>query len=61
MNEENVKRVNLTLEKEFYELWKENANQEFIPIGTYVKQYLMKNLLPNNTYSKCLTQNEDAM
>ncbi len=61
MNEQNVKRLNLTLDKEFYELLKQRADQDFIPIGTYVKQYLMKALLPNNTYSKCLTQNGKVM
>ena len=60
MNEQNVKRLNLTLDKEVYDQLKKNADMEYIQVGTYVRQFLMKNLF-NNSYSKCLTQNEDAM
>ena len=61
MEKQNTIRLNLTLDKEFYDLLKENAEKEFIQVGTYVRQYLMKSLLSNNTYSKCFTQNEKSM
>lgn len=53
-------RLNLTLDKEFYDLLKEKADQEFLNVGTYVRQFIMKRMSDNNnTYVQPLT-NHDA-
>jgi NAD-dependent SIR2 family protein deacetylase len=57
----NVK-MNLSLEKDFYELLQEKAKKDYVKVATWTKQYLMKCLLEkNNSESKCLTQNENAI
>jgi len=53
----NVK-MNLSLERDFYELLQEKAKKDYVKVATWTKQYLMKCLLEkNNSESKCLTQN----
>jgi hypothetical protein len=53
----NVK-MNLSLEKDFYDLLQENAKKDYVKVATWVKQYLKKGLLEkNNSDAKCLTQN----
>ncbi len=60
-NQQNVK-MNLSLDKEFYELLQENAKQDYVKVATWTKQFLMKNLLEkNNSESKCLTKDGTAM
>ena len=58
----NVK-MNLSLEKEFYELLQERAKQDYVKVATWTKQYLMKCLLEKNNSddSKCLTKNGITM
>lgn len=57
----NVK-MNLSLERDFYELLQEKAKNDYVKVATWTKQYLMKCLLEkNNSESKCLTQNENAI
>jgi NAD-dependent SIR2 family protein deacetylase len=57
----NVK-MNLSLERDFYELLQEKARNDYVKVATWTKQYLMKCLLEkNNSESKCLTQNENAI
>ena len=57
----NVK-MNLSLEKDFYDLLQEKAKNDYVKVATWTKQYLMKCLLEkNNSESKCLTQNENAI
>jgi len=52
-------RLNLVLSKEFYGLLKQNANNEYLRIGTWTKTFLMKNLLSgDNKLEKCITENE---
>ena len=52
-------RLNLVLSKEFYGLLKQNANNEYLRIGTWTKTFLMKNLLAgDNKLEKCITENE---
>ena len=52
-------RLNLVLSKEFYGLLKQNANNEYLRIGTWTKTFLMKNLLAgDNKPEKCITENE---
>jgi predicted DNA-binding ribbon-helix-helix protein len=53
----NVK-MNLSLERDFYELLQERAKNDYMKVATWTKQYLKRNLLEkNNSESKCLTQN----
>jgi hypothetical protein len=57
----NVK-MNLSLERDFYELLQERAKNDYVKVATWTKQYLKRNLLEkNNSESKCLTQNENAI
>jgi len=57
----NVK-MNLSLEKDFYNLLQEKARNDYVKVATWTKQYLMKCLLEkNNSESKSLTQNENAI
>jgi hypothetical protein len=57
----NVK-MNLSLERDFYELLQVRAKNDFVKVATWTKQYLMKGLLEkNNDDSKCLTNNGTAM
>ncbi len=51
-------RMNLSIEPKFYELLKKNAQNSFIPVATYVQQFLKKNLLQDKTSPKCETNNE---
>ena len=55
-------KMNLSLEKDFYDLLQEKAKNDYVKVATWTKQYLMKCLLEkNNSESKCLTQNENAI
>ena len=55
-------RMNLTFTKEFHELLCSRAKSDYTKVATWTRQFLMKELLPeNNTYSKCLTSNENSM
>jgi hypothetical protein len=61
-NKEKTVRMKLTLDSEFYELLCSKAKSDYTKVATWTRQFLMKSLLPeNNTYSKCLTQNENIM
>ena len=58
-NQKTVK-MNLSIDKDFYGLLQENARKDYMRVSTWVKQFLMKNLLDKNNYdSKCLTKNEN--
>jgi len=62
MKKQQVVKMNLSLDREFFELLQEKAKQDYVRVATWVKQYLMKNLLEkNNDDSKCLTQNGNRM
>lgn len=50
-------RLNLSLSQEFYELLKQKSKNDYVQVGTWVKSYLMKNLLQGDKDEKCLTQN----
>jgi hypothetical protein len=41
---ENV-RLNLSLSKEFFGLLKQKSQHDYVQVGTWVKSYLMKNLI----------------
>jgi hypothetical protein len=58
---QNVK-MNLSLERDFYELLQEKAKNDYVKVATWTKQYLKKGLLEkNNDDSKCLTKNGTNM
>ena len=42
-------KMNLTLEMDFYQFLRQKAREEHLPVSTYVKKYLMDNLLTDNT------------
>ena len=55
-------KMNLYLEKDFYDLLQEKAKNDYVKVATWTKQYLMKCLLEkNNSESKSLTQNGTSM
>jgi len=47
-----TKRLNLTFEDDFYNFLKTKADEDFIKLGTWVKQYLKQNLKKNNSINK---------
>ena len=61
IKKQQVVKMNLSLEREFFELLQEKATKDYVRVATWVKQYLMKNLLENNDDSNCLTQNGNTM
>ena len=59
-NKQTVK-MNLSIDKDFYGLLQENARKDYMRVSTWTKQFLMKNLLENNSDSKCQTNNGNQM
>ena len=54
--------MNLSIDKDFYGLLQENARKDYMLVSTWVKQFLMKNLLEkNNSDSNSLTKNGNSM
>lgn len=49
-----VVKMNISLERDFYQLLQDKADKDYVRVATWVKQYLMKNLLENNTMSNPL-------
>jgi hypothetical protein len=47
-----AKRLNLTFEDDFYNFLKTKADENYIRLGTWVKQYLKQNLIKNNSINK---------
>ena len=43
-----VVKMNISLERDFYKLLQDKANKDYVRVATWVKQYLMKNLLDKN-------------
>lgn len=57
-----IVKMNLSLERDFYELLQAHAKQDYVRVATWTKQYLKKNLLEkNNCDSKFLTKNGNTM
>jgi hypothetical protein len=52
----NVK-MNLSLERDFFELLQEKANNDYVKVATWTKQYLKKNLLEKNNITLKNIQN----
>lgn len=57
---QNVK-MNLTLPQEFYQVLRENAQNDYVKVATWTKQFLMKNLQGDKREEKCLTSNDAEM
>ena len=58
---QNVK-MNLSLERDFYELLQEKAKNDYVKVATWTKQFLLRSLHEkNNIDSKCLTKNGTSM
>ena len=53
-------KMNLSLEKEFYELLQQKAQEDYVRVSTWTKQFLMKSLLGKNNgeRDKCLINDE---
>lgn len=51
-------KMNLCIDKEFFDLLQEKADDEFMRVSTWTKWFLMKNLLDNNKKVKTVTENE---
>ncbi len=58
---EQIVKMNLSLEQDFYELLQDRARKDYVRVSTWVKQYLKKGLLENNSDSKCQTKNGNQM
>jgi hypothetical protein len=55
-------KLNLSLDKEFYDLIRRNAQNDYVQIATWTKQFLMKHLYEkNNSDSNGLTNNGEEM
>lgn len=56
-----IVKMNLSINKEFYELLQESARKDYMRVSTWTKQFLMKSLLENNSNCKSKTNNENQM
>jgi hypothetical protein len=55
-------KMNLSIDKDFYGLLQENARKDYMRVSTWVKQFLMRNLLEkNNSDSKSQAKNGNHM
>lgn len=54
-------KMNLCIDKDFFDLLQEKADDEFMRVSTWTKWYLMKNLLDNNKKVKTIRENEYAV
>jgi hypothetical protein len=55
-------KLNLSIDQEFYQVLKDHAKSDFVPVATWTKQFLMKRLSAGHNPSvKCVTQNEQRM
>ena len=58
---QNVK-MNLTLPVEFYQVLRENAQNDYVKVATWTKQFLMKNLQQGDKSVKnSVTENDATM
>ena len=58
---EQIVKMNLSLEQDFYELLQDRARKDYVRVSTWVKQYLKKGLLENNSDTNNLTKNGNQM
>jgi hypothetical protein len=56
---EKVVKMNLSMDSSFYELLKHRAKSDYVPVATWTKQFLMKNLIKGDkAEDKCVIDNE---
>lgn len=60
-NKKSNVKMNISIDRDFYELLQEKASNDYMRVATWTKQFLMKNLLKNNSDSKCLTNERTTM
>lgn len=53
-------KMNLTLDREFYQLLKKHAANDFMKVATWTKHYLMKSLVTKNTYADFKGETKDG-
>jgi hypothetical protein len=53
-----MKRLNLTFDEDFYTFLKTKADEDFIKLGTWTKQFLKQNLKKNNINNNIETNGE---
>jgi hypothetical protein len=58
--QKNVK-MNLSINKDFFDLLQEQADRDYMRVSTWTKWFLKKSLLGNNKNSKQLQTNEHAV
>lgn len=52
-------KLNLSLDREFYQVLKEHASSDFVPVATWTKQFLMRHLsVGHKPAEKCIQPNE---
>lgn len=63
MKKKEMIKMNLSLEKEFFALLEKKAQEDYVRVSTWVKQFLMKSLLGKNNgkKAKCFTNDESNM
>jgi hypothetical protein len=54
-------KLNLSLDDEFYQFLKKNAEHDFVKVATWTKQYLKRHLLQINKGLEELTKNDHGM
>ena len=62
-NDSGTVKMNLSIPREFAELLEQKANNNYMPMATWVKSYLMKNLLGagDNEDKNSINQNGKTM
>jgi hypothetical protein len=60
---EKMIKMNLSIDKEFYALLQKKAQEDYVRVSTWTKQFLMKSLLGKNNGKKgnCLINDEYSM
>ena len=54
-----VVKMNLSLDSKFYDLLKRKAKSDYVPVATWTKQFLMKNLIKGDKQEEiCLVEDE---
>ncbi len=49
------KRLNLYMDRDLFNIIENKAGNDYLPVSTWVKRFLHKNLFKNNTISNTLT------
>lgn len=54
-NNKDYKRLNLYMDRDLFKIIEKKAGEDYLPVSTWVKRFLHKNLPKNNTISNTLT------